>query len=59
MINLKKKRIVLFYIITSLIISLAFISINSIDYDLNETETIDLNEYDNVGYGVLDVNRIR
>ncbi len=59
MINLKKKRIVLFYIITSLIISLAFISINSLAYDLNETETIALNEYDNVGYGVLDGNRIR
>ncbi len=59
MINLKKKRIVLFYIITSLILSLAFISINSLAYDLNETETFTLNEYDNVGYGVLDGNRLR
>jgi hypothetical protein len=59
MINLKKKRIVLFYIITSLIISLAFISINSLAYDMNETEIITLNEYENVGYGVLDGNRIR
>jgi len=59
MINHKKKKIALFYVISSLIISLAFISINSLAYDLNETETITLNEYDNVGYGVLDGNRLR
>ncbi len=59
MINHKKKRIALFYIITSLIFSLAFISINSLAYDLNETETVTLNEYENVGYGVLDGNRLR
>ncbi len=59
MINQKKKKIALFYILTSLLVSFTFISINSLAYDLNETNEVSLNYYDNVGYGVLDGNRLR
>jgi len=59
MINQKKKKIALFYLLTSLLVSFTFISINSLAYDLNETNEVSLNYYDNVGYGVLDGNRQR
>ena len=59
MINQKKKKIALFYLLTSLLVSFTFISVNSLAYDLNETNEVSLEYYDNVGYGVLDGNRQR
>ncbi len=55
----RKKLIILSCLISSILILSTFTSISVLGYDWNTTQTYTLQEEDNIGYGVLDGQRIR
>ena len=56
--NFTKNKIVLFScLITTILLSSTFTTINVLAYDWNTTQTYNIQEDDNIGYGVFDGNR--
>ena len=58
--NLNRKALIsLSCLISSILLSSTFTTINVLAYDWNTTQTYDIQEDDNIGYGVFDGKRIR
>ena len=57
--NITKKKLVLFgCLISTLILSSTFMTVKVLGYDWNETQTYNIREDNNIGYGVFDGQRV-